>query len=472
MRDLSVIAEQLRQKGREGDTILAHINPVEAQLLGGKKKHINPHTGLPEFRGGGFWHSFAKTFLGKPGHAATRKMKEEGTYRKPRLGNWLLAAAPLVAGPLSSGLGGMLPSFMSKFGTMLPSGLGGGLAGLIGNSLQGKRSILKQSPGQAFIGGAGKGIASSAITNELANAFNLDPYSGFGKHIGMREPFFSGLRSNLAPNPDTDFMGPYKPEGGMGGGGMDFTKLTSLLGNMGPGAGRGAPQMGPEEDESFPGEPSYSTSGGMMQPGPQRDAMAHLQPGSRLPSQGMGGDAAEHESPFAHSQLLEMLMKMLREHPERREEILQEINKVHGGAKHLKAGGYVHGKSGGQTDDVPTKLAEGSYVMNATDVSLLGDGNSNHGATKLKEFETHIKHHSPFVRGERGNWESTKKINALVSDGEYIIRKDVVDRLGKGDNKKGAQILDNMRKKLRTHKGVKTILPPKSKPLTAYIGRI
>jgi len=44
-------AEQLRKRGRGGDTILAHINPQEAgilKLMGGSGT-INPHTGLPEF---------------------------------------------------------------------------------------------------------------------------------------------------------------------------------------------------------------------------------------------------------------------------------------------------------------------------------------------------------------------------------------------------------------------------------------
>jgi len=45
-------AEQLRERGRGGDTILAHINPQEAgilKLLGGSGT-INPYTGLPEFK--------------------------------------------------------------------------------------------------------------------------------------------------------------------------------------------------------------------------------------------------------------------------------------------------------------------------------------------------------------------------------------------------------------------------------------
>ena len=50
---LAGAAESLRQKGRNGDTILAHINPQEAAFLksmGGSGK-INPRTGLPEFGG-------------------------------------------------------------------------------------------------------------------------------------------------------------------------------------------------------------------------------------------------------------------------------------------------------------------------------------------------------------------------------------------------------------------------------------
>jgi hypothetical protein len=48
---LAGAAESLRQKGRNGDTILAHINPQEAQMLKrmGGSGTINPRTGLPEF---------------------------------------------------------------------------------------------------------------------------------------------------------------------------------------------------------------------------------------------------------------------------------------------------------------------------------------------------------------------------------------------------------------------------------------
>jgi len=65
-------AEELRQQGRNGDTILAHINPTEAKMLEamGGSGTINPRTGLPEY--GFSWKklfkigSMALPFLGLP----------------------------------------------------------------------------------------------------------------------------------------------------------------------------------------------------------------------------------------------------------------------------------------------------------------------------------------------------------------------------------------------------------------------
>jgi hypothetical protein len=56
MAGLKSLAQELQSKGRDGDTILAHINPQEAGILkalGGSGTR-NPDTGLPEFR---FWKS-------------------------------------------------------------------------------------------------------------------------------------------------------------------------------------------------------------------------------------------------------------------------------------------------------------------------------------------------------------------------------------------------------------------------------
>ena len=63
---LKTAAELVRRHGRNGDTILAHITPAEAELLhsitdGGS---INPDTGLPEFFFGAALGGLASSFIG------------------------------------------------------------------------------------------------------------------------------------------------------------------------------------------------------------------------------------------------------------------------------------------------------------------------------------------------------------------------------------------------------------------------
>lgn len=56
------LANNLAQYGRDGDTMLAHINPEEAGILKalGGSGTINPVTGLPEYRS--FWKSITQPF--------------------------------------------------------------------------------------------------------------------------------------------------------------------------------------------------------------------------------------------------------------------------------------------------------------------------------------------------------------------------------------------------------------------------
>ena len=51
MKNPKQAAQKLAEFGRNGDTLLAHINPQEAQLLSllGGSGTINPDTGRPEF---------------------------------------------------------------------------------------------------------------------------------------------------------------------------------------------------------------------------------------------------------------------------------------------------------------------------------------------------------------------------------------------------------------------------------------
>ena len=60
------------------------------------------------------------------------------------------------------------------------------------------------------------------------------------------------------------------------------------------------------------------------------------------------------------------------------------------------------------------------------------------------------------------------KINARLSDGEYVMDADVVAALGDGNTEAGARRLDEMREQVRRHKrsaGAKNIPPPAKSPL-------
>lgn len=149
--------------------------------------------------------------------------------------------------------------------------------------------------------------------------------------------------------------------------------------------------------------------------------------------------------------------------------------------QHYATGGHIkESDTGGQDDDIPAVLPNGSYVMNATDVSLLGDGSSENGAKKLHDFEQHfmrsniIKPYDTHTMGIKTHTKSLQKsagIPAKVSNDEYVLHPEVVNALGKGNNARGAKVLDKMRDNLRRQKGVHKILPPKTKSLNYYLPR-
>jgi len=86
--DIPAIAQFLQSQGRRGDTILAHINAKEAEMLrkmGGSEER-NPVTGLPEYfsiadYGSGFGSDYDQTVP---------------NYKQPRQGGDLYDAGTLI----------------------------------------------------------------------------------------------------------------------------------------------------------------------------------------------------------------------------------------------------------------------------------------------------------------------------------------------------------------------------------------
>lgn len=105
--------------------------------------------------------------------------------------------------------------------------------------------------------------------------------------------------------------------------------------------------------------------------------------------------------------------------------------------RQLAAGGLV-GDTGGRTDAVPVKAAEGSYVIPADVVAALGEGNSMAGFKMLKgRFPGALGKGVKKPRLATGG-----AVDIIVSDGEFVVTPDDVAALGGGDVKYGHDILD------------------------------
>ncbi len=57
------------------------------------------------------------------------------------------------------------------------------------------------------------------------------------------------------------------------------------------------------------------------------------------------------------------------------------------------AGRYVKGPGTGRSDDIPARLSDGEYVMDAETVALLGDGSGDAGAKRLDEMRSNLRKH-------------------------------------------------------------------------------
>lgn len=59
----------------------------------------------------------------------------------------------------------------------------------------------------------------------------------------------------------------------------------------------------------------------------------------------------------------------------------------------MASGGHISGPGTGRSDDIPAKLSDGEYVMDAETVSLLGDGSTQAGASRLDELRRNLRAH-------------------------------------------------------------------------------
>jgi hypothetical protein len=422
----SVLAELIRQQGKGEDSILAHINPLEAMILKnlGGSGTINPKTGLPQF---GLFSNPKKWFKSVVGPAA-------GVV----LGNMILP-----------GVGGMI---------------GGALGGAAGSKIRGRKDV-----GQSALRGFGMGAAlptAAGLIGTGANAMGatnvghaLTKYGNINAilpSLGLGN--MSGSERLLAPGENN--MGSYMggssapqnalassittPQREMGftdkllGNTKDYlTKPTNLL-TLGSLAGSfmNRPKEKKEKKEKTPeqqaDEAKRLAKGLMLNPGERADQEANL-----LAEEQMRRRIARNKFLPEERFTIEPL-HVRTNTPEEYQKQRKWLNYYN---NPQFTGESIPYKEGGST--LPRMMFEAEEM----------------------EYPSGL---GRYIAGETKGQDD--KIKALLSDGEFVIPTDIVSDLGDGNNVAGAKELDKLILNVRKHKrGGKINLPPKAKSLANYM---
>ena len=432
---LAVAGRRLAAQGRGGDSMLAHINPREAEMLKqmGGAGTVNPNTGLNEYKGG-----IGKIF--------STILPIALSFIAPGIGT---AIGSGISGALGLGLGtaaeaalgaGVIGAGSSALG-------GGGLKGaLIGGLTSG---IGSYALGPAGLGITGEGGSLSKATDSLGLTGDNGLF-GSGSNI-TTDP--SGVNVVTAPagSPEADAASA-KLEAQMGG---DMSPLTSTAVSQAQGAAA---------------QPTLDASGNIPQPTPRPDGLGtSTSPSSSvldslkstIKDSGIGSLIKYAPLALAAGSLLTQPkavqntvagLSPSQQEYFNRPSTYWDWDKIQADAdrNNMSLTQYVsqnwNNLTGGEydkpTDQQTVKAAHGGAL---SQVAYL-------------------------ARGSGSGRDDT--INAKLSDGEYVIDAETVALLGDGSNAEGARRLDQMRKQIRTQKG-KTLakggFSPDAKSPLAYL---
>ena len=342
-------AEELRRQGRNGDTMLAHINPQEAKMLEamGGSGTINPATGLPEY---GF------------------------SWKK------LLKAAQFVV-PFIPGIG--LPLKVAL------SGLAGGFAGP-GKGFDFKRGLI--SGAMAFAGGKlAEGLtAAGQLGSTGANTIQ----SLGGQDLLNASAGFDAAGTNF------DLATPA---------GAPISAATNVMPGVAPGPSMGAKILDAGQSMYKGAENLISGAPGSSEAFKQAAGYAP----STLAAANAVGPGLLAGADESTKYQLQLAIANAKTEEERRyyEDLARRLLPgfaVGGGISALVAGGAtgpanaprtINGAGDGMSDSVPAtiegiqeaRLADGEFVIPADVVADLGNGSSNAGSKKLYAMMDRIR---------------------------------------------------------------------------------
>ena len=493
---LKVSGKQLAHRGQGGDRHLAHINDREAEVLRrmGGQGTVNPNTGLREYKGLKnilkIALPIALTFVAGPMGTALGTSLTAGTALAsyaPVIGGALVGAGSsalqgLVSGQgldlkniglgaVSGGIGGLAPGITDSLAQQFPNlsegairAIAGGTAGALGSAVTGSDF------GEGIVRGAIGQLAMPAVQDMTKRA---------------SEALFGGVQAAATPT-------------GVGGGTMKPTPVskTDIVFEEGQFGGKTpfkSAVLDSVQEMPIPTDESIFASQFVEGPTSQTDLPAldqalirtglydkatiaedftnipKLATEPKMPVDvGSNVDPYNTDAQLANNQ--GMLSNLL---PEGVAKLLPDLYMTELG---IGALGLAALSGLSEQDQMAISRAESSGIFDQTTsqydfVKMRGEANQR-GMT-LTQFLG-----SPFFRNDQSKYYLNDTmmaarggimdapgyvngpgngrddvINARLSNGEYVIDAESVAMLGDGSNTAGAEMLDDMRKKLRMHKG-------------------
>lgn len=527
---LNQVARRLENKGRGGDSILAHINPMEAEMLRrmGGRGSVNPHTGLLEFKGGGIGAvlgivaSIAVPFLAPvvgTAIAGTSLGAVIGATGSNILAGSLLGAASsaisggnvlqgALMGGVGQGLGGMLGSAVAPNASQTVQGaIGGALVGGAAGAATGQgfaQGALQGAAGGA-LGGYAEGMAPGVLKSGLQGV-------GTALQTGRKpkEALMAGALSGLASG-IKGFLGPNAPE------------PVYTPGAEAPPEVAAAPEAIPEislvqqqptaADYTAAPDAGYSLTGGQpatlsnisQQIGNVNQAampQAGVSPYSLAAAQ--QGPSAPIQAPTAPDSMYALApvgttsgnLGAPIEGPAQSGLSLGTVGKAALALSPLALSALTSAKTPEQVKSAMSPWAQENMqrglenwidwdrVQQEANMAGMGLGEyvaKNWDKVQAKEYAPaaqpvaaarggHILAHPRLARG--GGSGRADTIHARLSDGEYVIDAETVALLGDGSVQEGARRLDEMRAGIRKQKGkalARGKISPDAKSPLAYL---
>ena len=433
---LAQAARQVAAQGRGGDSMLAHINPREAEMLRrmGGSGTINPNTGLHEFKGGvtkaigKVFKTVAKAvvpvaataFFGPVGGAiagAATGAMGGGGLKGALLGGVTGSLIPGgylgdVAKTVGSGLTSVLPSSIANVvtNTISPATLGAGVLG----------GLTSGALGQGFIPGALTAGGMAAMTPTIQGyADKLTAPGGMfssqagGTGINLAQAPTTGAGVNLgAPTSGTGIpVTQFTPGAALKDTSGSFLSDISNAATANAGNVAGAATLAAKDSGLFgtgvtgthllTGLTALQALGGMTVP----QAQLAIENNPELTPEQKEIMSRELTNYSANWNMATIPTAGTPEYDEMMNKIQQGIGLYYmnpsitspeqtpaaamakGGVLSMLARGTGHGRS----DTINARLSDGEYVIDAETVALLGNGSTKAGAAALDQMRQQLR---------------------------------------------------------------------------------